>query len=367
MFDFNMFTSTYIYASVLALLSLGITLIYMTTKVFNFAHPRLSLVSAYAAATFMLLYIREAGITPNLEYVSAGWVRYSVPLPLSVYAVGLIAAMVFGVIVALAEYYLILKPLLRRGADYLKLMIATLAYDFILVALLFLYNTHRSVKTLMKEDTPLNLESTKLSMTSYDINLIVGQSTYISGAFLFSLIATILLAVILFLLLYRTTLGIKMRASIENPPLAEVLGINVERIYAIAWIISGATAGIAGFIILMATSAGSLKSISATSPADEIVVSAFAGSIVGGVNSIFGSIAGGLLIGYIELYVTNFISWLFNNPELFKYSKVVSMFAVAITLLFAPEGLAGIARSKRVRRLLASLPGRLGEKFREEV
>jgi len=366
MVDFNMFTSTYIYASVLALLSLGITLIYMTTKVFNFAHPRLSLVAAYASATFMLLYVKMTGVTPNLDFVQTGWGYYTMPLPASVYIVGILAAILFGVITALAEYYLILKPLLRRGADYLKLMIATLAYDFILMALLFLYNTHTFVKWFMNEATPINLESTKLSMTSYDVNIIVGN-TFISGAFLFSLLATILLAFILYLLLYKTTLGIKMRASIENPPLAEVLGINVERIYAIAWIISGATAGLAGFIMLMATSAGSLKSISATSPADEIVVSAFAGSIVGGVNSIFGSIAGGLLIGYIELYVTNFLSWLFNNPELFKYSKVVSMFAVALTLLFAPEGLAGIVRRKRVRRILARLPGPLGAMFREEV
>ena len=367
MVDFNMFTSTYIYASVLALLSLGITLIYMTTKVFNFAHPRLSLVAAYASATFMLLYIRSTGIKPDLDFYETSWGMYTVPLPLSVYLVGLIAAIAFGIIAALAEYYLILKPLLKRGADYLKLMIATLAYDFILIALLFLYNTHSWVKDLMKKQTDLALESTKLSMTSYDAVLITSGGTFVSGAFIFSVIMTIVLAAVLYILLYRTTLGIKMRASIENPPLAEVLGINVERIYAIAWIISGATAGIAGFIMLFATSAGSLKSISATSPADEIVVSAFAGSIVGGVNSIFGSITGGLLIGFVEQYVTNFIQDLLNNPELFKYSKVVSMFAVAITLLFAPEGLAGILKSKRARMLLSRLPGPLGRRFEEEV
>ncbi|MEB3851338.1 MAG: branched-chain amino acid ABC transporter permease [Desulfurococcales archaeon] len=352
--DLNVFTTTTIYASVLALLSLGITLIYMTTRVFNFAHPRLSLVAAYAAATFMAIYARSAHLKPNLEPAETSIGYVTVPFPASFYLVGVVAATVFGVVAALVEYYAILKPLLRRGADYLKLMIATLAYDFILMAVLFLYNTHRAVKSALSN--PLRLTPTSLSMTAYDVSIVTEGGTFIAGMFIFSAALAVALAAALYLLLYRTTLGVKMRASIENPPLAEVLGINVERIYAIAWILSGATAGLAGYIMLFATSAGSLKPISATSPADEIVVSAFAGSIVGGVNSIFGSIAGGLLIGYAETYVTQLLQAITGYPEMFQYARVVSMAIVALTLLFAPSGLAGLLRSPRARRLLSRIP-----------
>ncbi len=349
MVDINVLTSTIIYASVIALLSLGITLIYMTTKVFNFAHPRIALVGSYAAATAMAYYASKAGLEYNLEGKQTFLGEMIVPFPASFYIIGIIAAIIFATVIALAEYYLILKPLLRRGADYLKLMIATLAFDFILMALLFIYNTHLTVKNLMRSS--LGVLSTKMDFSSYDIQFI-GEGYFINGAFVYSLIITLLLTFILYLLLFKTKLGIKMRASIENPPLAEVLGINVERVYAIAWIISGITAGIAGFIMIMSPSSGGLKPVSATSPADEIVVSAFAGSIVGGVNSVFGSIFGGLLIGFIEIFFTNWLQAVTGIGGLFKFNKVFSMLAVALTLLFAPEGIAGLRNSKRVKMLL---------------
>ncbi|MCE4600013.1 MAG: branched-chain amino acid ABC transporter permease [Desulfurococcales archaeon] len=348
--DWNLFMSTTIYASVLALLSLGITLIYMTTKVFNFAHPRLSLVAAYASATLMAYYAKSTGTGPNLTPKETFIGATTVPFSWEFYAIGIVVSMVFGVIAALVEYYGILKPLSKRGADFLMLMIATLAYDFLLVAALFIYNTHVDIRKILAD---VGVLSTKMSMTSYDVIVVTKGGTFISGSFLFSIALIILLGLSLYLLLFKTTLGVKMRASVENPPLAEVLGINVEKVYAISWIISGLTAGLAGYLMLMAAGAGSLKPISATSPADEIVVSAFAGSIIGGVNSIFGSIGGGVLIGFVELYIPNWLAVLTGNAELFKYSKVISMLAVALTLLFAPEGLSGLIKSGRLRRILS--------------
>lgn len=358
--DLNLFMSTTIYGSVLALLALGITIIYMTTKVFNFAHPRLSLIGAYLSATAMAIYVRDAGIKPSFEGSQLLGGQLIVPYPASVYIIGFIIAMIGGIIAAMFEYYVILKPLLKRGADFLKLMIATLAYDFLLMAILVLYNTHSWINRTLKES--LSLIATKMDFSAYDFAFITGGRVYVSGGFILSVVAIIVIAVSLYILLFRTTLGIKMRASVENPPLAEVLGVNVERIYAISWIISGLTAGIAGFLMLLEPSSGSLKPISATSPADEIVVSAFAGSIVGGVNSIFGSIFGGFFIGYVETYVTNWLAVLLGIKEFFKYSRVVSMFIVAITLLFAPEGVIAYIRDKKiVERLQAFLKGGRGE------
>ncbi len=353
MVDVYILGDTLIYGSVLALLSLGITLIYMTTKVFNFAHPRLSLVGAYLSATVMVEYINRKGITPNFEWHGESFM-YRLPWPAEVYVIGLLAAVLGGIIAALVEYYAILKPLLNRGADYLKLMIATLAYDFILMGVLLIYNTQRNIVQIMDK---AGILSTKMDFSSYD-GAIRTATTIMPFDLWYSLISVAVLTIVIFILLFKTTLGVKMRASIENPPLAEVLGINVQRIYAISWIISGATAGLAGFLIMFKPNAGGLKPISATSPADEIVVSAFAGSIVGGVNSIFGSIGGGLIIGIIEVYVTHFLADITGIGALIKYSKVISMLAVALTLLFAPQGLAGLVKKYYQRmRGPEALPG----------
>ncbi|MCE4625850.1 MAG: branched-chain amino acid ABC transporter permease [Desulfurococcales archaeon] len=354
----NILMGTLVYGSVLALLSLGITLIYMTTKVFNFAHPRLSLFGAYLAITAMAAYITGKGIQPDLT-VHEGIIPYRLAYPASVYIIGAVVAIVGGIIAAMVEYYLILKPLLDRGSDYLQLMIATLAYDFILMAVLFLYNTHVKIVSLLNK---INVQSTSVDFSSYDLYIMKGYLT-IPGDALYSTLIVLIITAAIYILLFKTTLGVKMRASIENPPLAEVLGINVRRIYALSWIISGATAGLAGFFIMMRPSVAGLKPISATSPADEIVVSAFAGSIVGGVNSIFGSLAGGMLIGFIEVYVTFFIGIATGLGAITKYSRVISMFAVGLFLLFAPQGLAGL-----YKKYLAPPPAapELGEEEHEE-
>ncbi len=348
MVDLNLFMGTTIYGAVLALLALGITLIYMTTNVFNFAHPRLSLVAAYMAATIMAVYMKHANVTPNLSGKEISLGTLTVPLPGSVYAVGFIIAIIGGVIAAMAEYYLILRPLLRRGADYLKLMIATLAYDFLLMGILTIYNTQSWVTKTLQD---VSIQSTRMDWSSYDFSLVTKGGVYITGDLILSVAVIIVLTVGLFILIYKTTLGIKMRASVENPPLAEVLGVNVERIYAISWILAGATAGIAGFLMMLEPSSGGLKPISSTSPADEIVVSAFAAGIVGGVNSIFGSVGGGFFIAYAETYITDFLAMVLNMPDLFKYARVVSMFIVGATLLFAPEGIAGLIQKWRMKRL----------------
>jgi len=349
--DWILLTSTLVYASVLSLLSLGITLIYMTTKVFNFAHARLALVGAYGAAIAMALYITAAGLEPDFQWRELGPIQYRAPYPASVLLVGMLGALAGGVASTLVEYYAILKPLSQRGADSLKLMIATLAYDFILMAALMLLNTHKAVIGLLQE---ISLISTSMDFSSFDVTLKIGD-TMIKGDSILAPTILFILTVAIFILLFKTTLGIKMRASIENPPLAEVIGINVNRIYAISWIIAGATAGLAGLFILLQPSAGGLKPVSASSPADEIVVSAFAGSIVGGVNSVFGSLGGGFLIGFVEIYVTKFISAVTGYTAITKYSKVISMLAVGVTLLFAPQGLAGLYKEKLAGKSIREL------------
>ena len=345
--------NTIIYSSVIALLSLGITLIYMTTRVFNFAHARIALVASYAAATVIGVIVTRLEIGYNFEPLEVLGLEILVPYPVYVYLAGLVAGILAGIATTLFEYYVILRPLLRRGADFLMLMIATLAYDFLLLAVLVLYNTHMLVKPLLDN---IALSSTSMDMSSYDFRV-----EGFRGMFIFSLAASIFIAIGLYILLFKTLIGVKMRAAIENPSLASVLGINVEAIYALAWAIGGATAGVAGFIMLFAADTAPLKPISATSPADEIVVSAFAGSVVGGITNVFGGITGGFLIGVIEVYAAYLIQQLTGLGAIIKYNKALSMLAVGVTLLFFPEGVAGlVSRRGRLLKLLPSLKVRGG-------
>ena len=353
MIDVKVLLDTISYSGVIALLSLGITLAYMTTRVFNFAHPRIASAGAYSAAAAMALYTQAAygDITFSNSTLSLGPLTLSYRIPFDIVIVGILASITAGILVALLEYFLVLRPLINRGADFLKLMIATLAFDFFLIAMLFILGTHISVKTLVSG--VFGRETTSLSLHAFDPRLEVEPLGYrMRGVFLLSLLGSLGVALLLFILLFKTKLGVKMRASIENPALAEVLGINVEQVYTIAWMISGATAGFAGFIILFMGDL--IKPVTATSPADEIIVSAFAGSIVGGVNSVFGSIGGGFIIGTVEIMVSSMITDL-TGLDVTRYNKVLSMAAVALTLLFLPQGIASLFKPEVRARLVSRL------------
>jgi branched-chain amino acid transport system permease protein len=329
------------YASILSLLSVGITLSYMTTRVFNFAHVRFAMVAAYIAATVMLYLVEREHATLSMKTMKFAGLTYGVPLPGWIYAVGFIVAAIVGGLVSILQYYAVLKPLERRGLSPLALMISTLGFDFILVAFLFIYMSLSPIIRLSNKVSKLigAVDFSSLSLDFTDTYFMVG-GTMVRGCVIEAVILAVIVIAALAILIRGTKLGVMMRSSIENPNLALVLGINVDRVFAITWFIAGFIAGIAGFLMLFGTSY--LKYITPTSPYDDIVVSVFAGSIVGGIYSVEGSIGGGFLIGLIEKLFVPWLAGVTGIASLIKYDKVFSMFVVALTLLFIPEGLASI-------------------------
>lgn len=374
MVDVSTLMQAVYYASLISILSVGVTLSYMTTRVFNFAHVRFAMVGGYLAALFVLwTIVSRKLVAPAKEYYAffTGQKGVLAPLPWWVYVGALVLSAVIAGIVAVIQYYFVLKPLERRGASSLALMISTLGFDFILVAILFVYATLPFVRdlSLRVKEVAVELEKathtrymkytidfTSLDMNSLDVRVWIGDLQVPLSALLAPAFA-VAVTIGLWLLLKKTKLGVMMRSSIENPSLALVLGINVDRVFAITWFIAGAIAGLAGYLFIFGTQF--LVPMTPTSPSDEIIVSVFAGSIVGGINSVTGSIGGGFLIGLIEKL---FVPWLsgVTGVDLIKYDKVFSMAAVGLTLLFIPEGLASLFAPERRGRILALIKRPLG-------
>ena len=125
-----------------------------------------------------------------------------------------------------------------------------------------------------------------------------------------------------------------MRAAIENPDLAQVVGINIKIIYAVAWFLGGAMAGVAG--ALMSLWFQGDPSLGLT-----MMPSIFAASIVGGFFSIYGAIAGGLLIGLTEILGTRFLAGELGT-WIISYRPLIPLAFIVITIMIAPNGLAGI-------------------------
>jgi branched-chain amino acid transport system permease protein len=130
-----------IYSSILSLLCLGLTLTYMTTKVPNFAHASFAMIGAYVTWTLVnssrVSAAKIAAESGNITQVFLSVKNYTIPS--TVYAETLVLSFLIVGIVAVVQYLLVLKPLSKRGSSITGLMIATIAVDMFIFALLNIY------------------------------------------------------------------------------------------------------------------------------------------------------------------------------------------------------------------------------------
>jgi branched-chain amino acid transport system permease protein len=297
------FSDAIIFASLLALLSIGLTLTYLTTRVPNFAHASFATIGVYIA----LVATRVWESTPYI----------AIPI-----------AFVISGIVAVALYTFILKPLIRKGASQAIQMVATLAFDLVVIAILnifadYIVNTYQ-------------VTSREFTLRSYD-----GEFMGLPLIVFAAPITIAILAITLHIVLRKTKFGIAMRAATENSDLSGIVGINVKLIFRISWLLGGGIAGIAGALM-------SLWFQGDPNLGPQLIPSVFAASIVGGFFSIYGAIAGGVLVGLTEVLGTRFLAGEFGS-WLIAYRPLIPLVFIVVTLLLAPRGLAGINWS-RLRR-----------------
>ncbi len=297
------FSDAIIFASLLALLSIGLTLTYLTTRVPNFAHASFATIGVYIALVATRVWESSPYIAIPIAFVISG-------------------------IVAVALYTFILKPLIRKGASQAIQMVSTLAFDLIVIAMLnifadYIVNTYR-------------VTSREFTLRSYDVEF-MGLPVIVFAA----PITIAILAITLHVVLRKTKFGIAMRAATENSDLSGIVGINVKLIFGISWLLGGGIAGIAGALM-------SLWFQGDPNLGPQLIPSVFAASIVGGFFSIYGAIAGGILVGLTEVLGTRFLAGELGS-WLIAYRPLIPLVFIVVTLLLAPRGLAGINWS-RLRR-----------------
>jgi branched-chain amino acid transport system permease protein len=139
-------------------------------------------------------------------------------------------------------------------------------------------------------------------------------------------IATVAL-VVLYLILYRTRLGMIVRAGIEDAAMVDMLGINVYRVFMVVFGIGAMAAGFAGIVDAPVVSL-------TPNMGESILVETFVVVVIGGVGSFPGAILGGLISGEI-LSLTSMV-----DPA---YSQVMLFAVMTLVLMLRPQGLLGVA------------------------
>ncbi len=272
--------------SIYALAASGFSLIYYVVKFMHFAQGA----SITFAAYIFFLFLNTLGINSVLA---------------------MIAALFASVAVTLAMNWLVYRPLRKRKATSVVMMISSLAL-LIFTSSLMLVFFGSSTKTL------------SLSRKNITFNLGFSTITLIQISII---ISAIILFISLWFLLKKTRLGKAMRALSDNKDISQVVGINPENIYNYAFFIAGILAGAAGILIGLEQNIYPRMGVL-------IIVKGFIGSVVGGVNSVPGAIVGGLVIGLVE----NLGIWFLPSG----YKDVISFTLLLIFLLVRPQGIFGV-------------------------
>ncbi len=308
-----------IIGSVYALGAVGVTLIFGILRFAHFAHGDMMTASAFIALAL-------AGL------LSALGVSLPIPLVLALLPVVMALTALFAIGLDKAFY----QPLRRRGAKPVVLVMASIGVTLMLQGVIRLFGGTGS--------RDMYLEAPK---AIYRIPT-GGRPIILTEPQLVLIALTILSVIALHLFLTRSRLGKAMRAVSDNPDLARVTGIPIERVVKATWAIGGGLAAIAGTMLAMDVQ---LK----PDLAYNILLPIFAAAIVGGIGQPYGAIAGGYLIGFAEtLAVFNFSvllrpfrDWLPAGTEIpaslamvpTEYRLVVPFFILVAVLIYRPTGI----------------------------
>jgi branched-chain amino acid transport system permease protein len=305
--------------SVYAVVALGYTMVYGIVQLINFAHGEVVMIGAMVAFTVITA---AAGTMP----------------PLAVVALGVACAVPVCMLVGYAVERLAYRPL--RGAPRLAPLISAIGASIILQYLAVLVWT-RNVIAFPQIIPPRTYTVAGASITSVQIAIIVLCVAIMGG---------------LALLVYRTRLGTAMRATAQNPQVAGLMGVDINRVIAATFVIGAALAAVAGVMV------GTYYGIAQYTMGSILGLKAFCAAVLGGIGNIPGAMLGGVLLGIVEALGAGYIGDLTDlcrygwtaslvaghcaNGGHFilfgsNYQDVFAFVVLILVLVFRPQGLLG--------------------------
>jgi branched-chain amino acid transport system permease protein len=139
----------------------------------------------------------------------------------------------------------------------------------------------------------------------------------------------------LLFLVYRTKLGMAMRATSQNPAVASLMGVNINRVIAAAFIIGSALGALAGIMV------GTYYEIAHYQMGFMLGLKAFTAAVLGGIGNLAGAMLGGVLLGLIEALGAGYIGDLTGGFLGSHYQDIFAFIVLIVVLMFKPSGLFG--------------------------
>ena len=283
--------------SIVGLGAIGLTLTYGVLKFANFAHGDLMTLGMFLAFVIVVDLGFDGGTIGPLSF---GWGM----IPAALFAMAAVAVVVLGL------NRFVFRPLRARGGGFITMAIASLGIGIMV----------RAIVQMIWGPSP------ERYTTGIQHAITIFWDLKVKPDQFFIVALTIVLAAAVYLLLYRTKLGKAMRATADNPQLAEVAGIETERVRQWTWVTAGALIAIAGIML-------ALQSQLRFNSGFTLIVPLFAATILGGIGNPIGAFLGGMVVGISQEVSTEWI-----NTGL---KPGVPFLILILMLLVRPRGLLG--------------------------
>ncbi|MER6830130.1 branched-chain amino acid ABC transporter permease [Streptosporangium sp. NPDC000563] len=296
------------FGSIYALIALGYTMVYGVLRLINFAHSEVFMIGTFGAMLVPFVF----GINSPLTGIAL---------------VGLVVAMILAGMIASATVAVGLeriayRPLRKRGASRLAALISAIGASIFLqelFALLVIPNVfNRPEQGRIQMALPRIMERTELFS-------IFGHTVRVDQVFV--IVAAIGMMIALDALVNRTKIGRGIRATAQNPEAAVLMGVDINRVVRMTFLVGGSMAGVAGALYLISYEnthyyVGFLFGIKA-----------FTAAVLGGIGNLRGALVGGITLGLVENYGAIF----FGSD----WKHVISFTILILVLMFRPTGILG--------------------------
>ncbi|MEM7319728.1 MAG: branched-chain amino acid ABC transporter permease [Pseudomonadota bacterium] len=292
--------------SYISLGAIGLTLVMHILRFANFSHAELLSLGAYVALVF------DALVTNLVPVLAAKLAPLSLTFAL---IIAILVSMVLTGLSALAIDRLVFRRVREKGQE-LSMVFASFGMALVIrnvIGLIFglspeLYSRDIAFATVLSRDPLILVKPDQV----------------------FVLVAALILMWVLHLVLSRTTFGFALRAVAENPSLAQVNGVNLQRTIAWVWLIGGGLAAVAGVFYGLSHQLIPVMG-------RDLVLPIFAATIVGGIGSVYGAVLGGFIVGIAGNMA------LVVLPS--GYTPSIPFLLIIAVLMIRPHGLFGEARA----------------------
>jgi len=309
--------------AIYALVALGYTMVYGVLQLINFAHSEVFMFGTFAVA-WVVFYIHGTDSTAQ-----------GLGSTIGILALALIAAMITSGAIALLVERVAYRPLIRRGAPKLIILISAIGASFSLAELMGLrdkiagwFGLEDTLATYVSQAR--NVYSSPITINPHGLFTIGNYK--VTDVDLLVIGSAVLMMFALDQFVRRTRLGRGIRAVAQDPESAALMGVNATRIIRATFLIGGVMAGAAATLYMIRI--GSTRQ----NAGFILGVKAFTAAVMGGIGNLRGALVGGLVLGVAE----NWGSALFGT----QWKDVVAFVLLILILLVRPTGILGESLGK---------------------